>query len=159
MMKQLLDMDDDSLAAADSWRKQRHPGSRSRSSSFIQPLAIPEYIELLCSLFIHWERVVLVVDAVDECVDLTMFIDGLQGLAKNSDLQVFLTSRYDIELVRAVSPIATTKMAVAEHMEADIHIYLRLEVEARMAQKSLKLRRKDLGLQIVEALRKNADGM
>jgi uncharacterized protein YlaI len=44
-------------------------------------------------------------------------------------------------------------------MEADILIYLCSEAEARIAHKALKLRQKDLSSLIVEALRKNADGM
>jgi hypothetical protein len=158
-VKQLFDRDEDCLAAANSWRNQKHPALNSRSSPFIQPLGVPEYIELLNFLFIRWERVRLVVDAVDECVDLATFVDGLQSLAKNSELQLFLTSRHDVELNQAISPISTAKIAVSEHMDTDIIIYLRSEVQARIAHNFLKLRQKDLSLQIVEALRKNADGM
>jgi len=159
IMKQLLELDDGCLVAADSWRKQKQPAPKLRPSSPIQPLAVSEYIELLCFLFRRWERVYLVVDAVDECDDLNKFVNGLQSLIANSDLQLFLTSRHDIELIQAISLIATTKMAAADYMEADILLYLSSEVEARVAQKALKLRQNDLSLLIVEALRKNADGM
>jgi len=61
--------------------------------------------------------------------------------------------------MRAIEPIATCQIALAEHMTGDIKTYLTTEVETRTARGLLKLRQKDLTAQIIEALNKTADGM
>jgi hypothetical protein len=96
---------------------------------------------------------------MDECSELTTFVNGLGSLAKDSNIKLLLTSRHDIELIRAITPIAEYKMVVTEHMEADIQTYLTSEVHSRITRKSLKFKQKNLDLLTVDALKKNADGM
>jgi len=158
-VKQLLDTNDSCFTAANAWREERHPTSKNRSKPIVQPLTTSEYIELVQRLCRCWKKVCLVVDAVDECSELTTFVNGLESLRKDSNIKLLLTSRHDIELIRAISPISGYKIAVTEHMQEDIQTYLASEVQSRIAHGSLKFKQKDLDLLIVDALKKNADGM
>jgi hypothetical protein len=101
-------------------------------------------------------RVNLVVDAVDECVNLSEFVDGLSELSK-SNIRVLMTSRHDLSSRQAISKIARSSMSLVEHMATDIDVYLRGEVAARLAAGSMKLRDSSLADQIVAAVKKKAD--
>lgn len=101
----------------------------------------------------------LVVDAIDECSELDTLVDGIDRLTEDSNIKLLVTSRHEIELIRAISPLADCKIAVSEHMEEDIQIYLASEVQSRIYRKLLKFRQSGLDVLIVEALKKNADGM
>lgn len=158
-MKQLLDRDLNSFTAVNSWRDEKNPSLRRRPKSLLQPLTISEYIRLIRFVCRQWQTVSLVVDAIDECSELDTLVDGIDRLTEDSNIKLLVTSRHEIELIRAISPLADCKIAVSEHMEEDIQIYLASEVQSRIYRKLLKFRQSGLDVLIVEALKKNADGM
>lgn len=158
-MKQLLDRDLNSFTAVNSWRDEKNPSLKRRPKSLLQPLTISEYIRLIRFVCRQWQTVSLVVDAIDECSELDTLVDGIDRLTEDSNIKLLVTSRHEIELIRAISPLADCKIAVSEHMEEDIQIYLASEVQSRIYRKLLKFRQSGLDVLIVEALKKNADGM
>lgn len=158
-MKQLLDRDLISFTAVNSWRDEKNPSLKRRPKSLLQPLTISEYIRLIRFVCRQWQTVSLVVDAIDECSELDTLVDGIDRLTEDSNIKLLVTSRHEIELIRAISPLADCKIAVSEHMEEDIQIYLASEVQSRIYRKLLKFRQSGLDVLIVEALKKNADGM
>lgn len=112
-------------------------------------------IKQMCS---HWMRVNLVVDALDECVNLSEFVDGLSELSK-SNIRLLMTSRHDLSSRQAISQIARSSMSLVEHMATDIDAYLREEIATRLATGSLKLRDSSLAGQIVVAVKMKANGL
>jgi hypothetical protein len=140
LTKQLLDRDIACFKEAKLWREERLPGSKTLA----KPLNILEYIEIIQRLCSRWESVSLIVDAVDECTGLDDFIRGLESLIANSNIKLLLTSRHDIELIRAIYKIAGYKLAMTEYMEHDIETYLNFEVKNRIALGSLKLKQQSL---------------
>jgi hypothetical protein len=99
------------------------------------------------------------VDAVDECEGLGTFMPGLANLISNSNISLLLTSRHDVDLVRAIEPLAKYRVPVVENMRDDIHQYLVMQTRTRVEGGSLKLRDKSLETSIVTELEKKADGM
>jgi hypothetical protein len=131
----------------------------SEASPVPKPLSTAEYIDLIRKLSSRWTSVRLVIDAVDECEDLGTFVLGLSALVKNSNISLLLTSRHDVDLVRAIEPISKYRVSVMENMRDDIHQYLLVHVKKRIQEGALKLRDKSLELSIINELEHKADGM
>ena len=110
----------------------------------------------LCS---KWSTVYLVVDAVDECSDLESFVEGIKKLMDSSNIKTLLTGRYEIDLMRTISHIASYEVAVTDHMGEDIDIFLTTEIDRKLATGSLKLRSQDLRSEVLSNLNQNANGM
>jgi hypothetical protein len=123
-------------------------------------LSIDEYISLIKQFCLRLEKVVVVVDALDECADRSGFFRGLLKLSGESlTINLFLTSRYEVELERMINPVASHRLALKEHMRSDIRTYLYAETTTRIGQGSLKLRQESLVANIIAVLEEKADGM
>jgi hypothetical protein len=155
LLKQLLDRNDECFAEVNSWWKER----LSDSSSVLKLLSTSEYIDLIRRLCNQLTSVRLIIDAIDECADLETFVPGLSTLTANSNINLLLTSRHNVDLVRAIEHLAKYRVPVAENMRDDIHQYLVAQVRKRIDKGSLKLREKSLEASIVTELEHKADGM
>jgi hypothetical protein len=155
LIKQLLDGDGECLAGIVSWRKEKMPDA----ASIPKPLSNSEYIDLIRRLCTRWTSIRLVIDAIDECEDLNTFVPGLATLVADSNINLLLTSRHDVDLVRAIEPIAKYRVPMVENMRDDIHQYLVGQVRTRIERGSLKLRDRTLEASIVGELEQKADGM
>lgn len=156
IVKQLLDQNQACIAEAKRWRDER---VMSIGSAISKPLALSEYISLIRKLCLGWKRVVLVIDALDECSDVDQLVDGLMVLAGGSNLRLLLTSRFDVEMQRAIEPLASLQVSLSECMQDDIRTYLISETRTLIARRTLKFRSSDLEQKIVSELAKKADGM
>jgi len=123
-------------------------------------LSTDEYISLIKQFCLQFEKVFIVLDALDECVDRSGFFRGLLRLSEDSPtINLFLTSRYEVELERVINPVASHRLALKEHMRSDIRMYLYAQTTTRVRQGSLKLRQENLVANIIAALEAKADGM
>jgi len=156
MAKQLLDASQECVAEAKRWRDDRKV---SMGAGISKPLSLLEYINLVKDLCSHWTRVVLVLDALDECSNLKILTQSLGGLANGTNLRLLLTSRYDVEMQNFVQPLSGLQVSITELMQDDIHIYLASEVQSRISRGVLKFRTHGMDQTIVEELQKRADGM
>jgi hypothetical protein len=153
-----LDQNPACFEDAKRWYHERTTGVEGPKAA-ARPLSVSEYILFIQQLFLRWESVSLVVDALDEFSRLNTFVDGLANLWRGSNIRLLLTSRHDIDLKRAIEPISDYKIALAENMTNDIEIYLKTEIRNRIAAGKLKLKQKGLEELIVSALKAKADGM
>lgn len=154
--KQLLESDPSCLNVAYKvYKKQKFD-----SASYVaRALTVEGYIELIRNLAIRWKQVYLVVDALDECIELQVFIDGLTTLAAKSNIRMILTSRQTVDLERVIGPIAGYPIAIRHHAWADIDIYLDEEIMRRKALGTLKVNQHALEGSIKQAIRAKAGGM
>jgi hypothetical protein len=155
LVKQLLDGKREGFAEIKAWRKEKN----TDSSRVPKPLENSDYVDLIRRLCANWNSVKLIIDAVDECTSLETFISGLASIVANCNINLLLTSRHDVELVRIIEPLAKYKVAVEENMRDDIHSFLTGEVKRRTAERTLKLRDKLLEGIIIEEIEEKADGM
>lgn len=127
-----------------------------------KPAAISrdEKISLTKQFCFRFDKVFMVVDALDECTDRAGFASGLQRfLGENSNVKILLTSRHEMDLERLITPVASHRLALKEYMKSDIKKYLQAEIETRLQQGTLKLRQKGLVSDIVAKIEEKADGM
>lgn len=157
VVKQLLNASSDCLEDAQACY---HEATRAVNGGNMaaQRLSMADYMKLVKQMCSHWKRVNLVVDALDECENLSEFLDGLSELSK-SNIKLLVTSRQDLSSTEAISQIACSSLSLVEHMTADIDAYLRGEIAARLNTGSLKLRDSGLAGRIVVVLKKKADGL
>lgn len=158
IVKQLLDQNPTCLEDAKQRYHERTRGVEGPKAA-ARPFSVSEYIRFIQQLCLKWESVSLVVDAVDECSGLDTFVDGLRNLWSGANVRLLLTSRHDVDLKRAIEPIASYKIALVENMKNDIEIYLKTEIRKRIAAGTLKLKQKELEELIATALEAKADGM
>jgi hypothetical protein len=157
VVKQLLNASSDCFGGAQA---RYHEATRAVNGGNMaaQRLSMADYMKLVKQMCSHWMRVNLIVDALDECVNLSEFVDGLSELSK-SNIRLLMTSRHDLSSREAISQIACSSMSLVKHMATDIDAYLRGEVAARLNTGSLKLRDSSLAGQIVVILKRKADGL
>lgn len=157
VVKQLLNANPDCFRDAQA-RYHEATGAVDGETKAAQRLSTADYMDLIKQMCSHWMRVNLVVDALDECVNLSEFVDGLSELSK-SNIRLLMTSRHDLSSRQAISQIARSSMSLVEHMATDIDAYLREEIATRLATGSLKLRDSSLAGQIVVAVKMKANGL
>ena len=155
LVKQLLDGKHECFAEIKAWRKEKNIDS----SAVPKPLGNSDYVDVIRRLCAKWDFVNLIIDAVDECADLNTFMSGIASIVANCNINLLLTSRHDVELVRAIEPIAKYKVPVEENMRDDIHSFLVAQLNKRTTEGTLKLRDKSLEDIIAGELEKKADGM
>jgi hypothetical protein len=155
IIKQLLDQDNNCFADAEAWLDEKNTGALSAA----KPLVNSEYIEIIRRMCSRWISVSIVLDALDECTGSNAFVDDLVALKAESNVRLLLTSRHDIEVIRAIQPIAQHTVSISDYMRNDIKIYLETEIKNRIGQRSLKLRESWLEAQIATSLEAKADGL
>jgi hypothetical protein len=154
LSKQLLDMDLSCFEAAKHWHDER-----KRETSVATPLGSQDYIALIRQMCSRWGSVSLIVDALDECDNLDLFVNGLEELTIHSNIRLLLTSRHDVKLARVIAPMVHHELSVAANMGDDIETFLASEINKRIETGVLKLRQRNLGLWILHTLKEKADGM
>ncbi|KAH7319047.1 hypothetical protein BKA65DRAFT_556477 [Rhexocercosporidium sp. MPI-PUGE-AT-0058] len=107
-------------------------------------------------------QIIVVCDGLDECEtnsreEVFDFIARL--VSKQSTLaKVFITSRRDEDIKDAFQGCPVVEID-SQLVNEDIQVFLRDEIERRIENKSLKLRKQDLKITILEALSSKANGM
>lgn len=154
--KQLLDRSADCFNIAKQQYLERLPKTQGQPAS----LSVEENIKLIKQCCLILGKVSAVVDALDECADREIFLRGLLSLSEqNPKFKLFLTSRFEVDLERIISPKSSHHLALAEHMRSDIKVYLTQEITSRLAKGNLKLCQESLAQDIVAAIEYKADGM
>jgi hypothetical protein len=134
--------------------------ARSRKDS---SLTEPDYIELMKAILIKFRRLIIVVDAVDESMETREFSQAFAELLSpalsNTRVLILVTSREDINVERLIAPLTTSKLSLANRMNADIERYVSEEVDRRIRSRTLKLRDPALATEIARSLVDRADGL
>ena len=114
-------------------------------------------------------HIFFVLDALDECTldqrkDLTEFILSIVNTTSTSTSQgivkLFVASRKEPDIERAFQQKSIPMIEVeAERVNSDIEVYVRAQVELRLANGSLKLRDMTLKDKILSVLTTKAGGM
>ncbi|KAL2813360.1 ankyrin repeat-containing domain protein [Aspergillus granulosus] len=127
------------------------------------PAYAPEFDELLNSFsdFVSnsFDELYIVVDALDETEDRECVAYAFRKISETcKSSRVLVTSRHEIDIARAFEGSNNTSITPT-NIAADIEMYIRSEVKAKITAKKLKLR--DPGLQdvICERLIDGAHGM
>lgn len=137
---------------------------RSRKTSTLnQKPNQQEYFMLLKAFTLHFDRVFVVVDALDESSEVEKFVDGLaeiiHGFKSGSRAQVLVTSRYEVEIRKLIEPIALSTFSLTAKIGVDISRYVSAEVHSRILTKKLQLRAADVEEEIINHLSEGAEGM
>jgi hypothetical protein len=157
--KQLLDMSPEYFNYAKEQYYEKLQKTQGQQGTPAK-LSIDEYISLIKQFCLRFGKVFMAVDALDECTDRSGFFRGLLKLLEESPtINLFLTSRYEVDLERVINPVASHRLALKEHMRSDIRTYLYAQTTTRIGQGSLKLRQENLAANIIAALEEKADGM
>jgi hypothetical protein len=131
-------------------------------------LSTNELLSLLKKLSRRWTRVLMLVDALDECLDLNEFNGFARGLkllctayadGGDTTIQVLVTSRNGWYIENKVAGFATMQLSLMTPVQSDIDLFLRTEVERRLESGQLKLRKRELVYQIMSSLKDRSDGM
>ena len=123
------------------------------------PSSIDELINLIAKAADGVNRVVIVVDALDECARQDDFLYSLKDLSQRPGISIFATSRREQYIVDV---FCDSLMISLEEQESSIHADM-----IKYISKQLKNTRKyrpgifssDLKLKIQDALARKADGM
>lgn len=127
-------------------------------------LKLDDLESLLHSVSTHFGRTLIILDALDECNDLDLFVERLKQLnsssIKSTNIQILVTSRHEINLERLLLSHAKfhLKLSKADVLN-DIHTYVSAEMDARISSGKLKLRQPNLRTDIISSLTARADGM
>jgi ankyrin repeat protein len=127
------------------------------------PAYIPEFDELVSNFeaFVrnHFERVLIVVDALDECSERDCLAYALKHIYRNcTNVQILVTSRNEIDIARTFEEFPQS--SIKEHDVAlDIEKFVKAEISTRIRTKKLKLRDEQLADTIAESLVEGAKGM
>jgi hypothetical protein len=127
---------------------------KSNSISKVEDLSKNEYLAPVKTLSLQWEKVLIVVDAIDECSETKKIVDFARGLKalcscdnRQSTIQILLTSRNGWEIEGVIRPVADLRLSPMRSIQEDIDVYLRDEVKLRLQEGKLKLRRQGLAEQ------------
>lgn len=112
---------------------------------------------------LHFGKVIVVLDALDESVEEEAFINGFKELLLSSQsdttVQILVTSRNDLNIERLILPLVTWGLSLMDAMVQDIGTYITAEIDDRVRSRRLKLRDPSLAKQISETLVRQADGL
>jgi len=141
---------------------------RSDPISKTDRLLTAEYLALLKKLSRNWNKLLILVDALDECQEmdkLEEFAEGLKSLCSHQDhggatnIQVLVTSRNGWDIERKMASLVTTQFSLMANVQSDIDLYLKEEVGRRLKSGELKLRKQELAQHIISVLKEKAEGM
>jgi hypothetical protein len=104
-----------------------------------------DYLSMIQSFMRLCKNVFIVCDALDESSEgdeIAGSLGKLLAYGRHCDIptRVLFTSRFDVQLERRHTTITTNRVALAENMKPDIEHYVKIEMDARIARNSLKLR-------------------
>jgi hypothetical protein len=134
-------------ALVDDITKHLQNSGQSRAKSF------RSIWKIFCEHAANIASLVIVIDALDECIEPRFFIRGLQQLSKNTAIKIIVTSRREKELVEDLRDWMSIEMGSKE-VAADIESFLEYKVS-----KSPKLSHPLVRSSVVKSLRSRSNGM
>lgn len=140
-----------------------------RLQTFVQdrckenPASVPTHDELRGNFpsFLEgaFKQVILVVDAIDESTQRNCMIGDLKNFHKICPfIKVLVSSREELDIVHAFKVFPQVKINQSDVAD-DIESFVRAEVAARIQEKDLTIRRKELQETICGQLVKRSEGM
>jgi len=133
----------------------RHKSDRSLTDT--------DYVDLIKDMLVYFRRVILVIDALDESVEVNKFSQFFEELLNpaliTTKVLLLVTSREDVNVERLIAPLVESRLSLADKTKADIRMYVAAEVERRIRSRTLKLRDPRLATDIIHSLVDCADGL
>lgn len=104
-----------------------------------------DYVSLIQTFMKLYKNIFICCDALDESSEGDEIASSLERLLAHGrkcgiSTRLLFTSRFDMQLERRHTTITTNRVALADNMKSDIDQYVKVELDARIARKSLKLR-------------------
>lgn len=148
---------------------RQHKTVFQRLQSFVQerckenPASIPTHDELRSnfSTFLEgsFKQIVLVVDAIDESTKRECIISDLKTFSKHCPfIKILVSSREELDITKAFKSFPNVKITQSDVAE-DIESFVKAEVEARIRDKELTIRRPELQHIICDKLVSRSEGM
>lgn len=140
-----------------------------RLQTFVQdrckenPALVPTHDELRGNFptFLEgaFKQVILVVDAIDESTQRNCMIGDLKTFQKKCPfIKVLVSSREELDITHAFKTFPQVKINQSDVAD-DIESFVKAEVTARIREKDLTIRRKELQQTICDQLVKRSEGM
>jgi hypothetical protein len=125
-----------------------------------------EYISLLKAFLGIFEHAFIVVDALDEAAEKESIVETVTNLLslsqessatkpKKSSIKVLLASREVFQVHRIVWSLAhvrASRLSLHEMIHEDVEFYVKMEIQSRLLIGKLKLRNKELVVQIQDTI-------
>lgn len=135
----------------------------TKSRDFGRKITVAEYISLLRIMSLRFTQTFVVIDALDECSEEDVFVEGLQELISNdnedTNVQIAVTSRNDLNIERLLLPLTTLELPLKGSVGEDVKAFVCGEMERRIRSRKLKLRDSGLAEVILNTLVDRADGL
>ncbi|KAL4882924.1 hypothetical protein BJY04DRAFT_217008 [Aspergillus karnatakaensis] len=152
LASQLARQDSRAFAILDDYYQQLHPDKRSSNS-----LSITELSNRLVAMAKIFNRVYLVVDALDECGTSSALTEELVGLVNQApSISIALLSRDEVHIRDHLEPLQHIEIAA---QSGDVQLYVRAELEERIQKRKLRLNKESFKEEIIQALIDGAKGM
>lgn len=140
-----------------------------RLQTFVQehckenPASVPTHDELRSNFATFLEgafkQVILVVDAIDESTQRKCMISDLKTFRKNCPfIKVLVSSREELDITQAFKSLPHVKINQSDVAD-DIESFVKAEIAARIREKELTIRRKELQQTICDKLVSRSEGM
>jgi hypothetical protein len=125
-----------------------------------RPYYLPSYTHAALELMNLIPEVYIVLDALDECEDRASLISEVIALFKASKIKMklFITSRPETDLLKTLQNYPTVEI-LPYRTKADIQLVIEETVQWAINDGKLKLRDTHLKTEIIETLKKGANGM
>lgn len=117
--------------------------------------SLEELVPLLPALVGEFDRIYIVIDGLDECLERQSLLEALVGLDSNSRTHLLVTSREEVDIKRKFNE----KPAVCiqdDNVARDVEIYVKSEIEK---QPKLKRLPDELKTKVIRELVKGAHSM
>jgi hypothetical protein len=140
------------------------PDGVAAHESFQAPTS--QVLENVVAALARVKKVVIVVDALDECEDSRILLELIVRLWETGSIDVLMSSRPSVPVKKAWDRLATAQPSSCYELplspgmnESDIAAYVTQTVDSLVSSGELSLRNPNLRVEIVEALGSRADGM
>jgi hypothetical protein len=142
------------LESVETFYKNHNPKGKP-----VTPPTAAELCTLLKSITTCFENALIIVDALDECVqDRYHVVELLRSLniSGDSNIKTLFTSRREVDIEDHLSEYEQVSIAARS---SDLKLYVASEIEQRIRRKQLRLRDPKLKEHIMERLIGGAEGM
>lgn len=125
-----------------------------------RPYYLPSYTRAARELMNLIPEIFIVLDGLDECEDRASLLSEVIALFKESRtrMRLFITSRPEPDLLKALQNYPTVEI-LPHSTKADMHLVIEETVQRAIDGGELKLRDTLLKTEIIETLKKGANGM
>lgn len=135
----------------------------AKSPDFHRKITVAEYVSLLRIMSLRFTQTFVVVDALDECLEEDVFVEGLRALISDgtdgTNVQIVVTSRNDLNIERLLLPLTTFNLPLRGSVEEDVRAFVCGEMQRRIHSRKLKLRDPGLANVILNTLVDRAEGL